>query len=433
MAASLLKAKLDRKTIFSGFVIKLLLIMFLVEFVKGALIITFLPVYLDDVLKVGALVIGWTLAVQYLGDNLLRTPIGWIIDRFGYRACMLSGVLLTFAAVLIIAFTSSFYWIIAACALLGMGTAPLWPCVITGTTEMAGEKSRGTIMSVVYVAWLSGVGLGPFVITYFMGKSHYNMAFQLLIMLMAVVVIAAFLLPGKINQPTKEQEKQEKKEAIIKGKRPNAVLSKPAKSRIQRIRVYLAEVRKSLTLSPLMFPAMFAQTFALGLLTPVLTLYATKILELTGTQYRYFLLAGGVITVLFMVPVGKLVDKWGTKWFLHIGFLLSSLVLLVFTFTRSMPSLYLLVALLGAGYALIIPAWNALIADAIPPDKRGAVWGFFLTIEGAGTTVGPIVSGIIWDGFGYHAPFVASGSVLFLLFIVHIYITNKRKIKGFTR
>ena len=71
MATKVLKEKLVPKTIFSGFVLKLLFIMFFVEFVKGALIITFLPIYLDDVLKVGALVIGWTLAVQYLGDNLI--------------------------------------------------------------------------------------------------------------------------------------------------------------------------------------------------------------------------------------------------------------------------------------------------------------------------------------------------------------------------
>jgi DHA1 family multidrug resistance protein-like MFS transporter len=426
MAKGLLKAKLDRKTIFSGFVIKLLFIMFVVEFVKGALIITFLPVYLDDVLKVGALVIGWTLAVQYLGDNILRTPTGWIIDRIGYRACMLTGVLLTLASVIIIATTSSYFWIIVACALLGMGTAPLWPCVITGTTEIAGEKSSGTIMSVVYVAWLSGVGLGPFVITYFMGRHHYNSAFQLLIGLMVAVVIAAVLLPGK------KKPRSSGKEGIRYGKSRNKTISKQAETRLQRIRVYLTEVRKSLTMSPLMFPAMFAQTFALGLLTPVLTLYATKILALTGAQYRYFLLAGGIITILLMVPVGKLVDRWGTKWFLHIGFLISSLVLLAFTFTKTMPILYLLVALLGAGYALIIPAWNSLIAAAIPPERRGAVWGFFLTIEGLGTTVGPIVSGKIWDDLGYHAPFVASGAVLFLLFMLHIYITNKRQIKGLT-
>ena len=423
MATSLLKEKLASKTIFSGFVLKLLFIMFFVEFVKGALIITFLPVYLDDVLKVGALVIGWTLAVQYLGDNLLRTPIGWIIDQIGYRASMLTGVLLTFASVAIIATASSYFWIIVACALLGIGTAPLWPCVITGATEIAGEKARGTIMSVVYMAWLSGVGLGPLVITFFIGRDNYSSAFRLLIVIMMAVIIVAFLLPGKMKKKQSRNNIEPSKTPLKSAK--SSVQNQG--NRIQRARQYIAEVRKSLTMSPLMFPAMFAQTFALGLLTPVLTIYATKILALSGAQYRYFLLAGGLITVLFMVPVGKLVDRWGTKWFLHIGFLLSSLVLLGFTYTRSMPMLYMLVVLLGIGYALIIPAWNALIAAAIPPEKRGTVWGFFLTIEGLGTTIGPIISGKIWDDISYHAPFIASGSVLFILFAIHIYITQKKR------
>jgi MFS transporter, DHA1 family, multidrug resistance protein len=422
MSTGVLKEKLAPKVIFSGFVIKLLFIMFFVEFVKGALIITFLPIYLDDVLKVGAIVIGWTLAVQYLGDNLLRTPIGWIIDQIGYRVCMLTGVLLTFASVAIIATTSSYYWIIAACALLGIGTAPLWPCVITGTTEIAGEKARGTIMGVVYMAWLSGVGLGPFVITFFIGNNNYNSSFRLLMGIMFAVVIVAFLLPGKKKYMLSREVETDKKE-----KKPQNSVMKRSGSRLQQAQQYLSEVRNSLSVSPLMFPAMFGQTFALGLLTPVLTLYATKILVLSNEQYRYFLLVGGLITVLLMVPIGKLVDRWGTKWFLHIGFLLSSLVLLGFTYTRSMPVLYILVVLLGTGYALLIPAWNALIAAAIPPEKRGAVWGFFLTIEGLGTTIGPVVSGKIWDDISYQAPFIASGAVLFILFIVHIYITQKNK------
>ncbi|WP_231571127.1 hypothetical protein [Gordoniibacillus kamchatkensis] len=82
--------------VFTPFVLKLLFIMFVVEFVKGALLLTILPVYMAAVLGASAYVIGWTLAVQYIGDNALRTPVGWIIDKIGYRASMVSGVLVTF-------------------------------------------------------------------------------------------------------------------------------------------------------------------------------------------------------------------------------------------------------------------------------------------------------------------------------------------------
>ncbi|RAV19866.1 MFS transporter [Paenibacillus contaminans] len=413
-----IKKKIDKKVLRSPFVMQLLFIMFFVEFVKGALIITFLPVYMETVLGATGLVIGWTLAVQYIGDNLLRTPIGWFIDKIGYRVVMLAGLLSTFGSVGIIASTSNYYWIIAACALLGIGTAPLWPCVITGTTEIAGEESRGTIMSVVYMAWLGGVGLGPFVITYFMSGT-YGTAFRLLIAMMVAVLLVGLFLPGhRKGVHGAERSKEEEPSKASHKQLP----------RMERIRRYLAEARSSMTLSPLMFPAMFAQTFALGLLTPVLTLYALNELQLTNSQFRFFLLAGGAVTVLFLIPVGKLVDRWGTKWFLHVGFLLSAIVLTAFTYVHELSSLFVLVALLGIGYALIIPSWNALIAAAIPPAKRGAVWGFFLTIEGLGTTIGPIVSGKLWDMFRPHGPFVASGIVLFLLWIVHIAISQERKV-----
>jgi DHA1 family multidrug resistance protein-like MFS transporter len=124
---------------------------------------------------------------------------------------------------------------------------------------------------------------------------------------------------------------------------------------------------------------------------------------------------------------GKMVDKWGTKWFLNLGFGISSSVLLVFSFVQFIPLVYILVGILGIGYALIIPAWSALIAAAVPSEKRGAVWGFFLTIEGSGMVVGPIVSGNLWDIIGPSAPFIMSGSVLIILLVVHIFISAREK------
>jgi MFS family permease len=84
--------------------------------------------------------------------------------------------------------------------------------------------------------------------------------------------------------------------------------------------------------------------------------------------------------------------------------------------------------LLGIGYALIIPSWNALIASVIPKEKRGAIWGFFLTIEGSGNVLGPILSGKLWDSIGYQAPFLLSGCVLAVLFVLQLFIFVDRKV-----
>jgi MFS family permease len=404
--------RIKRDRVFTPFVLELLFIMFAVEFVKGALLLTILPVYMKTALGATTYVVGWTLAAQYIGDNALRTPVGWIIDKIGYRACMLCGVLLAFLSVVLIAVSPQYVWTIVACAILGLGTAPLWPCVITGTTEVAGDEAKGTIMSVVYMAWLSGVGLGPVAINFFIRDSNYAPSFRLLLGCMSAVVIVALFLPKRHKE----------------GERPAAARRRTAvgSSLPQRAAAYLSEVRRSMSVSPLLFPAMFLQTFALGILTPILTLYAREELALTPRQYSLFLIAGGAVTVLFLVPVGKLVDRIGTRWFLTAGFSLASATLMAFTFAKSLPVLYVYVAMLGIGYALIIPAWNARIAEAIPKEKRGAVWGFFLTIEGLGTIAGPIVSGKLWDLYGPHVPFITSGGVLAVLLVIQLLLGQSK-------
>ncbi|MFD2382613.1 MFS transporter [Paenibacillus xanthanilyticus] len=404
-----------KKVLSSPFVLQLLVIMFLVEFVKGALMVSILPVYMGTVLGFSAYAIGWALALQYIGDNAFRSPLGWIIDRLGYRMVMLFGVILTFASVAIVSLTEGVGWIVLACLLLGVGTSPLWPCVITGATAVAGNEASGSIMSVVYMAWLTGVGIGPVVINFFILQS-FAPAFRLLIGMMVVVVFVALLLPGRSK--SREIEGTEAPAIVHAGAERKAPLG-------ERIRSYFAQVSASMHASWLLYPAMFIQNFALGLLTPVLTLYARTVLHLTPQQYSMYLVAGGAVTVLGLIPVGKWVDKVGTKWFLHVGFILSAISLPMLGYTRSLPLVLAIVAVVGLGYAMIIPAWNALIADAIPKSERGAVWGFFLTIEGLGVVAGSILSGRLFDSFGPHAPFLVSGSVMLLLFVLHLFITRR--------
>ncbi|UJF35222.1 MFS transporter [Paenibacillus hexagrammi] len=276
---------------------------------------------------------------------------------------------------MLIALTSDYIWIILGCAGLGFGTAPLWPSVITGTTEVAGDEAKATVMSVVYMAWLSGVGLGPVVINLFIKGHDFRHAFQFMIGCMVVVVLVALLLPRKPQQSTSGNSRL----SAEPGSRVNENKHQgtPPTDWRERAAMYFHEVKRSLKVSPLLFPAMFAQTFALGILTPILTLYAKEVLLLTSNQYSLFLIAGGAVTVLFLIPIGKLVDRVGIRSFLIAGFAISAASLLIFTYIRSMGLLYVVVAMLGVGYALIIPSWNALIASVIPPEKRGPFGDFF--------------------------------------------------------
>ncbi|CAM4256058.1 MFS transporter [Paenibacillus tarimensis] len=425
-------AQTKKSVLRSPFVIQLLLIMFGVEFVKGALLISVLPVYMESALGLSAYVIGWALACQYIGDNVLRSPLGFIIDRIGYRLVMLTGVLLTLLSVIIMAVSDQAGWLMLACALLGLGTSPLWPCVITGATAVSGYEASGIIMSVVYMAWLTGVGCGPIVINFFIIQS-FTPAFILLLAFMAVVLFVALFLPGRSRKTASEEGTAQAPGTQVNKAVQEASAAAEGDKQSHRgvlrlFAAYLDRVRRTVKASRLLYPAMFAQTFALGLLIPVLTLFARNVLLLSPQEYSLYLTAGGAVTVLGLIPVGKWVDRVGTARFLHAGFLVTAISLPLLGFVRDAKLALIVIAVIGLGYACIIPAWNALIAYAIPKEERGAVWGFFLTIEGAGTVLGSILSGKMWDYLGPHAPFMISGIVLFILFVLHLFISHRRPV-----
>lgn len=82
--------------------------------------------------------------------------------------------------------------IVLGCALIGIGTAPLWPCVLMGISAVTRENNNfGTAMGVIQISSLGGTGLGPVIINFFVDGS-YRPVFWVLLALMGIVVIVSF-------------------------------------------------------------------------------------------------------------------------------------------------------------------------------------------------------------------------------------------------
>lgn len=413
--------KLATKRLLTPTFVSLWVIMFLVEFVKGALIVSILPVYMGDVLKLSAFAIGLSFSSQYIGDNLFRSPAGWLIERIGFRTTMTIGLCMTFGAVFIITFMKTMGFIVLGCALLGIGTAPLWPCVLMGITAVTEEKNNfATAMGVIQISSLGGTGLGPVIINFLVGVS-YTLVFWVLLGCIGLVILVSLMLPksaeGSGSTAGRSLQSAEGMGSELWKSGPSGVL--------HTIKQTLRHIRTHLKVSPLLYPALFLQSFAVGLLTPVITLFVRSELGMSPEEFSFLLIAGGGVTVLGLIPVGKLADRFGTRIFLNTGFLLAAVSVGFFAFTRSMPVVWLLVMLIGVSYAFILPTWDTMISKMLPDGEKGTVWGLFLTIQGTGMVAGPIISGKMWDGWGAPAPFVASAVSMALLFVIHLYLSRR--------
>lgn len=343
-------------------------ILFLVEFIRGAGVISFLPVYGEKSLGLSLDIVGIAVTAHYLTDTVLKMAIGYLLDRMSARIVVQAGLVLTTAGIALLPYGHSPWLFITASALFGIGISPIW---IVCLTRVSNER-RATQMGYLYTIWFVGLGAGPIVANITL---DYSMSWTFLLLLaMSIISLALSLL--------------------MKQGRATGVATIP-------IREQLAILRQKLRQMRLLLPGMILQTTGASMLVPILPSFASDSLGLTGAQYSLLLVVGGGFTVAALMPLGRLSDKLGgKKWFLVLGFASFAITLYSLALTPSFGKCLLLAALLGLSYAAVLPAWNALLASYVPPKQQGLGWGLFSTVEGFGVMIGPVVGGIVASRIG---------------------------------
>lgn len=376
-----------------------LLVLGLVEFVRGALVFSMLPLYGQYIAGYSLGVIGTAISLHYLLDNLLRIPAGWLTDRFGGKWIMTGGITLSGLGVYLISLRLSPTLFMLGAALFGFGSSPLWPTVITGVAAKMPLKQLGEALSKVFIAWLVGAGLGPVTVNFLIGHS-YTWAF--------LALAGALFLAVTLS---------------IFGEFPRGLGEMPS------LKGYLADLWEEILSLWVLYPGMFVQTMAVGVLMPVITIYARTVFGLSTGQFNYLLIGGGAFTVLLLLPAGKLSDRLGVKGPLVAGFFAAAICLALLPLQRAVFPTLVVGAFLGSSYSLILPAWNGLQAKVVSPEKRGTMWAIFMTIEGIGTATGAFIGGKVWEGFGHAAPFFVSAGVLAVMAVFYSFNNLQKLMK----
>ncbi|MDD4237422.1 MAG: MFS transporter [Desulfotomaculaceae bacterium] len=352
----------------------LLMVLFLMEFTRGAFFLTFLPLYAVNYLSISVATAGLAVSAHYLFETLFKSTAGWELDRRGLWIIHL-GLLLGLLALLIIKMHPTTYLLIAGSALFGLAVSPVWLAVVSSVAPVQ-SNDRSARMGVVFAVWLAGCGGGPVVINFFMAND-YGLAFWLLIGLwiLAILVAAVTLRTG--GRTVSGAGFSFNKEVV--------------------------KLAQNQAVKKILLPGMFLQTLSGGLLLPLLPVYAQTEIGLTPNQYAFLLLSAGAAAAISLLPMGRLADRIKLKTLLGTGFAMTALSLALFLLARGIANVYLLAALLGFSYAIVLPAWNNLLAKVISPDRQATGWGVFATIEGAGIAIGPALGGFVARSFGISA------------------------------
>lgn len=362
----------------------------LVEFVRGALVFSLIPLFGQSVAGLSLGVIGTAISLHYLMDNIFRLIAGWVVDRMGGKAILSGGIILSGSGIFLMYAHWSVAWFLLGAGLFGLGTAPLWPTIIAGIAAKAPVAKLGEVLSKVFIAWLIGAGLGPVIINFIIHRS-YLLAFMFLGLVLAITFTLS--LAGNFS---------------VAGHRVR-----------QMFPGYFRDLWQELVELRLLYPGMFIQTMAIGTLMPIIAIYTETVWGFTPDQLSYLLIGGGSFTVLLLIPAGKITDRWGIKGSLIGGFLLAGICLVLLPLQKSVYRALVVGAFLGVSYSFILPAWNSLQARVVSPEKRGTMWAVFMTIEGIGTASGAFIGGRVSDVFGQQSPFYVSSAVLITMAVFY--------------
>ena len=169
---------------------------------------------------------------------------------------------------------------------------------------------------------------------------------------------------------------------------------------------------------PVIALAVFSTMLGMGILNPIMALYAKEDLGAVGIWIG--LIGGGyhVSRAVLMPLIGRWSDRKGRRTFLGIGLFLYAGISVLYIFADNLPWLFTARLLHGAVSGMIIPVARAWVADISPRGQESRWQGYFNTAFFTGSATGPFLGGALSDIWNIDAAFAAMGALNFVAFLL---------------
>lgn len=115
-----------------------------------------------------------------------------------------------------------------------------------------------------------------------------------------------------------------------------------------------------------------------------------------------------VVYALGAYPAGALSDALNARGLLLLGLAALIAADLLLALVPGLAGAFVGIALWGAHMALTQGLLTKLVADRAPETLRGSAFGIFNLATGLGLLASSVLAGLLWDGFGPAAAFLAS-------------------------
>ena len=373
----------------------------LVDFARE-MAFTYYPLY---VIELGgtATIIGVISSVAVLTEAIVKIPGGQLADKFRRKRLIIVMTLIASASYLMYAFAPTWHYVLLAAIIVSF----CWiytPGFESIVMESLPEEKRGTGYSLINLITRVSTTPSPLIAGYLFTRYGIIGTSRIGFIFVSVAFLVASLLRWRLKEDT------DKPEVTVKDVVDSLGSAKTFGEGIGVWRDVSMSMRMLLSIELIyLIPNIMFNT--------IMTLYLVNDLGISEVQLSQLGTVIGVAMIIFAVPMGKIVDKFGRVRPLLLGYALTAATLPVL-FDATFTQLLFATPVIGLINIIFYTSTQALWADLIPEDMRGRIMGsksFFNLLAVAG---GGILGGLIYDNISHTLPIYVFWAVTVPCFIL---------------
>ncbi|TET86633.1 MAG: MFS transporter [Dehalococcoidia bacterium] len=172
---------------------------------------------------------------------------------------------------------------------------------------------------------------------------------------------------------------------------------------------------------PILAIAVFSSTLGVGIIAPLLPLYAES-LGASGIWIGVIFAGFAISRALFMPLVGHISDRKGRRMFICTGLFVYAVISLGYIWASQVSELTFIRLMHGLASAMVVPIAQAYIGELSPKGEEGTWMGYFNAAFIAGFGFGPLMGGVLTDYFSMETAFYAMGVLNLLAFLLAFFL-----------